>query len=94
MDVKSVVYLIHFEKPFKHARHYLGVTTDLNRRLSQHRNGGGARLMEVITQAGIRWEIARTWNGGHSMEKRLKGWKSGYKLCPICKQERKINNAH
>lgn len=91
MDFKHVVYLIHFERPYKHARHYLGVTSNLNRRLSQHRNGTGARLMEVISAAQINWEIVRTWNGGHELERKLKAWNNSCRLCPICKQERKTN---
>jgi hypothetical protein len=57
----SVVYLIHFDQPYYHARHYLGTTYDLEHRLAQHalgRRAGGARLMEVITQAGITWRVA------------------------------------
>jgi hypothetical protein len=55
-----VVYLIHFETPFRHARHYTGWTAgDLDARLAQHRAGAGARLMAVITQAGIDRTLAR-----------------------------------
>lgn len=50
------IYLIHFEKPYKHARHYLGYTNDLEKRLARHRNGNGARLIDVINNAGIKWE--------------------------------------
>src|ERR1043166_2803861 len=30
------VYLIHFEIPYKHAKHYLGFTTNLENRLTEH----------------------------------------------------------
>lgn len=82
------VYLIHFETPYQHARHYLGCTTDLAARLAAHRAGTGARLMEVITQAGISWEVARTWEGGYLLERALKQRKNGPKLCPVCIQKR------
>src|SRR5947209_14291297 len=55
------VYLIHFHVPFKHAKHYLGSASCLDFRIGQHRNGAGARLMEVICQAGISWDISRLW---------------------------------
>lgn len=81
------VYLIHFETPYKHARHYLGSTYDLAARLAQHQAGTGARLMEVITQAGIGWYLARTWEGGRNRERALKQRKNSPKLCPVCIQE-------
>ncbi len=79
-------YLIHFDTPYKHARHYLGYSHDLAARLAAHQSGAGARLMEVINQAGITWQLARTWRGGRDLESRLKRQHSGVKLCPICKQ--------
>jgi predicted GIY-YIG superfamily endonuclease len=84
------VYLLHFEQPYRHARHYLGSTTSLDTRLKQHTRGrkaGGARLMEVVNQAGIPWRLARTWEGGREEERQLKGWNNGCRLCPICKAE-------
>ncbi len=56
----GTVYLIHFDKPYRHARHYLGYTDDLDARLAAHANSNGARLMEVIVEAGITWQLART----------------------------------
>jgi len=85
--VTMAVYLIHFEHPYKHARHYLGSTNDLQARLQHHQAGTGARLMEVVTKAGIRWHVSRTWQGGRDVERALKTWKNSPKLCPTCWQE-------
>ncbi len=88
---QSVVYLIHFDQPYYHARHYLGTTYDLEHRLAQHalgRRAGGARLMEVITQAGITWRVACLWSGGRELERQLKGYHNSCRLCPICQAER------
>lgn len=88
----SVVYLIHFDSPYKHARHYLGTTKDLTHRLTQHSKGtkfGGARLMEVIINAGISWQVSRLWIGGIALERQLKRWGNHGRICPICKAERK-----
>lgn len=79
-------YLIHFDRPYKHARHYLGYSHDLPARLAAHAAGTGARLMQVVQQAGITWQLARTWKGGRTLEARLKRNHSGVQLCPICKQ--------
>jgi hypothetical protein len=50
-----VVYLLHFDRPYQHAKHYLGSCQDLERRLTQHGKGRGARLLEVVHAVGIGW---------------------------------------
>lgn len=79
-----MVYLIHFNTPYKHARHYMGYTDDLAARLASHASGNGARLMEVITNAGIHWQLVRTWQGDRSVERQLKDRHNAPRLCPIC----------
>jgi predicted GIY-YIG superfamily endonuclease len=84
----GTVYLIHFESRYKHAAHYLGFAADLGRRMAQHRGGNGARLMEVISAAGIDWKVVRTWAGDRSFERRLKRRKNTpRRLCPVCRAE-------
>jgi predicted GIY-YIG superfamily endonuclease len=78
-------YLLHFDRPYRHARHYLGSTTDLPRRLARHQAGTGARLIEVITAAGIGFVLVRTWPGGRDRERQLKKQGGRSRLCPICK---------
>ncbi len=82
------VYLIHFEQPYKHARHYLGYASDVQARIQRHQAGTGARLMEVIAHAGIHWHVARTWEGDQALEKALKLQKNSPRLCPDCQQKR------
>ncbi|MCX5046690.1 hypothetical protein OG921_26295 [Aldersonia sp. NBC_00410] len=86
MAAKSagVVYLIHFDRPYKHARHYLGFTNDLAARMDEHGSGRGARLMAVITEAGIGWELARTWTGSRGRERQLKRQGGASRACPCC----------
>jgi predicted GIY-YIG superfamily endonuclease len=80
----GTVYLIHFDRAYKHARHYLGWTTDLDTRLAAHRDGRGARLMDVITAAGITWQLARTWPGGRDRERAIKNRHAAPRICPLC----------
>lgn len=87
----TTVYLIHFARPYKHARHYLGYTADLPARIEQHRNGTGARLLQVITQAGIAFDVARTWAGGRDLERKLKNHHHGPRLCPICNPDEEVS---
>ena len=84
MKRSPTVYLIHFNKPFHHASHYIGFTTNLDKRITDHLCGMGARLLEVITAAGIEWKLARTWRGDHQLERRLKNRKDAPHICPIC----------
>ena len=81
------VYLIHFDKPYYHAQHYIGSTDNLGQRLHLHHIGRGARLMQVIHNAGITWRLARTWPGGRQLERQLKRRHKARELCPICRAE-------
>lgn len=85
--VPGTVYLLHFTpQGYKHARHFQQWTEDLNSRLDAHRHGRGARLMEVIAEAGLGFVLARTWTGTRALERRLKGRGGHARLCPICRQ--------
>src|SRR5262249_10859505 len=90
---KPTVYLLHFNIPYKHARHYIGYTTNLDRRIADHLCGMGARLIEVITSAEVEWRCVRTWRGGRKLERRLKNSKHAALLCPVCSGERANNRA-
>ena len=79
-----MVYLIHFATKLAHAQHYLGSTDDLPARLARHRSGHGARLMQVITEHGIPWQLVRTWPGDRKLERELKRYKASTRLCPLC----------
>ena len=56
----GTVYLFHFDQRYEHAGHYTGWAEDLDHRVAEHLAGRGARLIEVITQAGIGFRLART----------------------------------
>jgi len=82
---RGTVYLLHFARPYQHARHYLGYADNLEQRLARHRAGSGARLLAVIAAAGIDWRLVRTWPGTRTLERRLKGRHSGVRVCPLCR---------
>lgn len=77
------VYLIHFDKPYKHARHYIGFTKDIPLRMLRHQAGKGSRLMQVITEAGITWKIDRVWYADRTFERKLKKH-SATRYCTTC----------
>ena len=59
----GVIYMLHFDRPYRHARHYVGWTADLLDRLDQHAAGHGARLVAVIWHAGIGFTLIRICEG-------------------------------
>lgn len=84
-------YLIHFDRPYRHARHYIGFTRNLRLRLHtylrgrrrQHRRNNA--LMAAVHKAGIEWTPVLIWPGeDHRFERHLKQ-SSGIRHCPICK---------
>jgi hypothetical protein len=80
----SVVYLIHFDRPFSHAQHYIGWTENLPFRIGHHLAGTGANLLRHVNEAGIPWSVVRVWPGAsRGFERRLKGH-SATRNCPIC----------
>jgi predicted GIY-YIG superfamily endonuclease len=83
-DGDGVVYLLHFDRALKHARHYSGCTSDLPARLKEHADGHGARLLAVIAAEGIGWQLARTWSGPRARERRLKIQAGAARPCPLC----------
>jgi predicted GIY-YIG superfamily endonuclease len=81
----GTVYLLHFDQPYRHARHYTGWTLDLHARLADHAAGRGACLLEVIRNAGIGFTLARTWTGTRSRERALKRQGGASRRCPLCR---------
>jgi hypothetical protein len=80
----GVIYLLHFDRPYRHARHYCGWTTNLSERLACHAIGRGARLLEVVAVEGIDWQLARTWVGDRRRERAIKNQGGLSRSCPIC----------
>jgi predicted GIY-YIG superfamily endonuclease len=82
----GTIYLLHFDRPFGHARHYLGWTRDLDARLAAHGKSDGSALMRAVAAAGIGWRLAATWEGDRYRERQLKA-RGHTRKCPICRAE-------
>lgn len=85
----GTVYLLHFSRPISPdhtAQHYIGWASQLEARLGHHAAGSGARLTAVAIARGITWQVARTWEGDRSLERRLKRRHEGPRLCPVCRK--------
>jgi predicted GIY-YIG superfamily endonuclease len=91
------VYLLHLNQPLSRgvsakgttltAGHYIGYTSDLVGRIMDHMEGHGARFTQVCVERGVKWSLARTWDGDRAdrrFERYLKNMKNAPRLCPIC----------
>lgn len=83
------IYLYHFDERYpngKRPQHYMGFARDVELRELRHLAGRGARLMQVVSEAGIGWTLVKVWVGDRYLERRLK--KNGHfdRHCMICKQ--------
>lgn len=87
-DSVDVVYLLHFEQPYKHARHYVGTSRAdrLAERLHEHRTGAGARLVAVAQAAGIDFRLVRVWAGARARERQIKQ-NGATRRCPACRPD-------
>lgn len=88
--VPGTVYLLHFDRPIGHAKHYMGwaIKGRLFARLAQHEAGNGkaSRLTRALARQGGTFTLARTWEGDRFLERRLKNRNGGTRLCPICRE--------
>lgn len=89
----ATVYLIHLEQAIKHAKHYLGYTAleSVEDRLTRHKAGNGARLLQYANSLGIDYKIVHTWDckdthAARNLERKLKRQHNSPRLCPICKK--------
>lgn len=87
----GTIYLLHFERPLHHARHYIGWTQkDVAERLARHLDGNanrrGSKLVYHARRQGLRMVVARLWlEVDRHYERSLKKRGGASRLCPICK---------
>ena len=77
------IYLLHFDTPLAHARHYRGYSHDVLTRVEDHRNGCGARITQVLKERGITFTLAGVWKGDRTLERKLHRH-GATRWCPIC----------
>ena len=88
-DATGYIYLIHFDRPLSHARHYVGWTEELPERIRSHAKGIGARLLAVLLREGISWRVSRVWAGMTKKDERKikKSRAAKSSICPLCRGE-------
>ena len=90
--IKPCVYVLCFAStPFRHAKHYIGMTTlAIADRVARHRSEHGARLIKCLLQAGGDFVLADTWEcataeEARTLERSLKRSGGAARCCSICK---------
>lgn len=68
MAHNEIVYLLHFERSYRHVRHYIGFTQNLERRREEHRAGRGSALVAAAIADGIEFQLAAIGRGSTHRE--------------------------
>jgi predicted GIY-YIG superfamily endonuclease len=83
------VYLVHAARALHGARHYLGFSTDVKRRIARHKAGRGTPLLGEMARRGIRFRVVRQWHKKDGyFEQELKRNNALADLCPVCRGRR------
>lgn len=86
--MNGYVYVLHFEEPLSHAKHYVGSSEKLRERLTAHANGAGSNLCRVLWQAGIEWHLGGLYTTSHAgirrIERGLKNQHNAHRYCSTC----------
>lgn len=83
-------YLLHFDPPYKHARHYLGWADDIERRVREHLSAGSkaSPLVRAALAAGCKVRLARVWAAySRDWERSTKNGRNVPRLCPECRAQ-------
>lgn len=84
-----MIYVLHFERAFHHARHYVGFAEeDVERRVREQLDGTGRRpspLVRAVRAAGIGVVVATVLEGSRDDERRIKRGAKTSSVCPLCR---------
>ena len=91
-----MVFLLHFDRGYKHARHYIGATDD-PAHLYDLAHGTvplvDVPLLNAARQAGVRFTVACTWLGGDVRAAQLRAMGGAARLCRCCVAEARAEEA-
>jgi hypothetical protein len=83
------IYVVHFERPYRHAQHYVGWTTNLRQRFYRHTAESplrrGSALMRAVVLAGIAFKVVATWPGTRTQERQIHRHHHANRHCPVCR---------
>lgn len=79
-----MLYLLHFDPPYRHAGHYLGYSENIPKRFGLHLKGRGSPLVKAAVSHGSKIVLVRIWAADGNAEQEIKRAGSRARLCPIC----------
>jgi len=82
-----MVYLLHFDRPFRHMRHYVGAAADLLALELLIANPGmhtRSSMLIAAKKAGVRFTIGRIWRGGAERADLVRSHQNHTRHCDIC----------
>lgn len=87
---KGFVYIIHLARPLAGSknRHYVGFSTQVEKRLWHHRNGTGSHFLREANRQGIAYTLCVIFTGTKKDERSLKNCKNTARYCPCCNPDR------
>jgi predicted GIY-YIG superfamily endonuclease len=92
-NVVGTCYLLHFDGPYLHAKHYLGWSENgVQDRIALHLAGNGSPLVRAAVRAGANIQLSRLFFGvTRHFERRMKKHGKAH-LCPSCVQRVTVPN--
>lgn len=82
-----MVFLLHFDQPFHHVRHFLTAADSIEAEpghVAPLELIQASTTLEAAMKCGITARVARTWPGTQFTASRLRSLKNSSKLCPLC----------
>jgi predicted GIY-YIG superfamily endonuclease len=85
-NTKGYVYIIHLARPLRgsKSRHYVGFSTQVEKRLWHHRKGTGSHFLREANRQGIPYALVVVFRGTKRDERKLKNRKNTPLYCPCC----------
>jgi hypothetical protein len=85
-----MIYVLHFERPYHHARHYVGFAEhDVENRVREQLTSTGRRpspLVRAVVAAGIGVVLAAVIEGTREDERKIKRGAKTSSVCPHCRE--------
>ena len=80
----GVIYLLHFDQPYRHAKHYTGWTEDLLDRLDRHAAGAAPAWSRSSGKPGSASPWSASAKAPARTERAIKNAGGAARYCPAC----------
>lgn len=91
-----MVYLLHFDRPYRHARHFMGAVAGSpspSELLAIVERQNHIPILRAAIAAGVSFIVARTWDVDELRAACGYGHGGRARICPVCLAERLLGRA-